>query len=525
MRLIIVAYLIMLALCSMANTALAQHIFQYSYGQESVDEVAFRITNENDSTFVIAGEMTNSYGRQHLLMKVNDKGEKLWSKYYHRKGDNSTSTLLKLQNGNFLVNSISCRDSNCTSWVSYFLEINTNGDLVKSFLFDDSVNFIFPKLQMSNGDLVFSGGQISSFPSYQNPIILKTDSLYNTIWCKVYTFPNTTSLYSAVELDNKQLLIAGYGHQNTLNTQQGTVVNIDSIGNILLAKQIDSINFTSIFKTSSNDFYLGACSILGGANSGAQLVVKYDSGLNMLWAKQIIGAGSTCLGEMHRDQLGAIWGVRNIGITKIDSNGNFVSDSKMYLNPGFFSIFGGSTDFTFTSDKGILMVSSIINNTNYPKANIILTKADSTMNRCETQNYTFPSYQVFPTMQTILPLTSTKQANLIPVTEFIQDTIYMPKVIDCDLNTGFQDFLTDDYSVSLYPNPFIDLVNLKLASINEINKYEISIINITTNKIEYNSQLNVNDVTLNLIQLNPGIYILQINGINRLNKHLKIIKQ
>jgi hypothetical protein len=91
-------------------------------------------------------------------------------------------------------------------------------------------------------------------------------------------------------------------------------------------------------------------------------------------------------------------------------------------------------------------------------------------------------------------------------------------VITC--STGIHQFANN--TVSIYPNPATDLINIQFANISESSILEIY--NYLGQKVS-SVLLNKNDTQLNISGLNSGIYEARVISNNTVIRQIKIVKQ
>ena len=97
--------------------------------------------------------------------------------------------------------------------------------------------------------------------------------------------------------------------------------------------------------------------------------------------------------------------------------------------------------------------------------------------------------------------------------------LYPDTVTNCTLITDVENMNSEKYSVTIYPNPFSDMLNLTIYNkeFSEIILYDIASRKLLQQKF-------VNSVSLNTEQLAKGIYLYEVRCENRLCKKGKLVK-
>ena len=78
-------------------------------------------------------------------------------------------------------------------------------------------------------------------------------------------------------------------------------------------------------------------------------------------------------------------------------------------------------------------------------------------------------------------------------------------------------------NVSIYPNPVVSLINIQIDD-NDVNSYQVEIINITGQKVFTNSYSNLS-TSVNVENLNSGIYFIRITADNKKIYNYKLMKE
>jgi hypothetical protein len=92
-------------------------------------------------------------------------------------------------------------------------------------------------------------------------------------------------------------------------------------------------------------------------------------------------------------------------------------------------------------------------------------------------------------------------------------------VVDADTLLSITEANNNSFKINVYPNPATEFINISSAKqIENIILFDVS------GKIVINTKVNSNQTQISLNAVNPGVYILYINGIDGTQTQVKIIR-
>ena len=131
------------------------------------------VTPTSDGGYLLAGYSTNL-----TLVKINSTGDSLWTRNFATSYPvSSVTNIVSAPNGNFYISF----NSTTTNTIANILEVNSNGDSLRSVAYDGmSQNHRYTLLPMRGGKIVSLMNTIPvvSFPQYP-PIFSQINSFYS----------------------------------------------------------------------------------------------------------------------------------------------------------------------------------------------------------------------------------------------------------------------------------------------------------------------------------------------------------
>ncbi len=276
----------------------AQSTFQKTYGTTGHDW-AYCTRQTTDSGYIITGLFDSKWG----LLKTDVSGNALWTKTFGVNGD------------------------------GYFVTQTT-----------DSGYIILGQYDLGGG-------------TNQVPMLIKTNTIGDTLWVKMIGTFNTTVQSLEQTMDGGFVCA---GSINLANGKELYLVKTDTAGNFIWAKSYRDINAEStaaIIKQTVDSGYIiaGYSTIFSSGNSNISLVKTDDVG-NLIWNKDYDIMGNDVIKSVKQTNDGGyiLSGYTNNGqdafLLKTDSSGTFLW-TKIYGGPGYDEAF----DASLTTDGGFIL--------------------------------------------------------------------------------------------------------------------------------------------------------------------------
>ncbi len=266
------------------------------------------VTHENGNEYYIFSGQTLSFDNpppmpgtlgtlKGYILKVNVSGDTLWTKAMQQSG---FVGLFNLQNGTYLMPS----DGQNT----VLMKLNAlTGDTISSipFFYWYSNAFVFNTSPHKVNNAFYIGGNVVSNATQNTDFMLiKTDTLYNTIWAKGYGNNEINVLRDIQPTPDGGFLLSGSSNVNEDSLQDYLVIKVDSGGNYLWSKSFDdgvaADYFSQSTVLSSNDYLIAGYSFkwinpVITYDAGHAILFDLDSLGNLKWAKDLGKGFGDCI--------------------------------------------------------------------------------------------------------------------------------------------------------------------------------------------------------------------------------------
>lgn len=442
----------------------SQQYFQRTYGI-NLNDVANCAIQTFDNNYLIGGSTAdfppNYYG-DGILVKTDSLGNIIWTKVFHNNFFSSEiSSVFQLGDSSLILFGIG----------SCILKLDKQGNLQWSAIYLDSISgfYIGNVLVCSDKGYMISGEGVSLTSDSTFMSMLKIDSLGNFQWSKKYVFKHYCDRNVIAETYDHKFIMTGstadYGVP--VNDYDIFILKTDSVGNPLWSKIYGTTkqDFASDMRIDNNDNIIIAGSQKGASFwDAAALVIKTDSSGNIIWSKTYSGTGpaecSSLLISNSKYLLAGheiFQGYSDALLIKTDTAGTLLS----------FEPFGTNDPdeircMAWTKDSSIILT-GFRSSSNFVNNSISFTKTDALLNLgCTFTDLNFSELTV-----NFIPYSPTLSIQNLQITDTFllfndslvalnQNTICEPMEVKMD--TGMFEF-------KIFPNPFNDYIELQ--SLNE----------------------------------------------------------
>ena len=231
--------ILVIALFFLAQLSHAQITFEKWLGGSSSDD-AKGIIQLPDSGYALLGR-TWSWGQggsDLMLIRLNKNGDTLWTKLYGGTSNEFTNGCIKLASDSGFViagNTTSFGPGTPAGFNWYLIKTDANGvvEWTKTWgvTGNDELKHVIPT---SDGDYLLSGAwQVSGMT---RGIVLKVDSVGNTLWGDTLLASGTSHFMYACENSQHDYVVAGYTFAGDYNA---VLRKYDAAGNMLINKMFD----------------------------------------------------------------------------------------------------------------------------------------------------------------------------------------------------------------------------------------------------------------------------------------------
>ena len=334
------------------------------------NEVGFSVQQTHDAGYIIAGWINYGFWWDQydvLLLKVDSFGNEVWTKVYGDSLEDKAYCVRQCADGNYIVVGETGR-SVAGNFVSdvYLLKLDSNGDTVWTKKYGgDSWDGGRCVEEIQDEYYVIVGGTTSYGAGGEDVYLLKVNSLGDTIWTKTYGGSSAQIGRSIMETTDGGFIIAGTSMSETPDSEGVLLIKTDSVGNMIWQKiyggQHCSAN--SVQQTIDGGYII--CGHMADFNNGGWEVwlLKTDILGDTVWTKNyggywedwgyaVVQTLDTCYFIAgHTWSFGA--GGSDVYLIKADVNGDIM----------WTKTYGGSKgDHSYsaqqTSDKGYIVVGS-----------------------------------------------------------------------------------------------------------------------------------------------------------------------
>jgi hypothetical protein len=250
--------------------------FQKLYGGNK-DEIAFDIIATSDSGYIVVGQTSgnSSGGYDGLVLKINKRGQIVWSRSVGGSGNDVFYSMRKTADNGFIACGQTKSFGN-PSGDAWLVKFDANGIVQWSKRFGDgnpNGDIAWDVSQLSDGGFAicgahqFAGGVSSGF-------IVRTDNQGSIIWNKQYGTSGSDELWGLIE-DGSSIVAVGFF--SGASYYDGYMIKLDKIdGSILLNKRFKaearSTLMAKIHKTTSGyQIYSLVCDDFIGSNQNAEI--------------------------------------------------------------------------------------------------------------------------------------------------------------------------------------------------------------------------------------------------------------
>lgn len=341
--------------------------WQKSYGGSENDE-ALSVKQTTDGGYIVAGmsksidgDINDHQGSitdyDYWVLRLDSSGNIIWKKSYGGFADDKAYAVQQTTDGGFIV----AGESSGDYWI---VKLNVLGSVQwNKFLGGSDFDKAYSVQQTIDGGYILSGssksndGDISANKGGDDYWIVKLNALGDIQWEKSYGGTDHDFLPSIKSTNDGSFMIYGISRSNdgdvnnNVNNSGGIwVVKINSIGNILWERFIDSVGVAGILQWTVNDaLYI--------SNGNALLAGVENSTTSKFWVGAINNSGTLIwnktMGGSNIDEARAV--VQN-------SDGSYLLAGHSYSFDGDVSLNKGMSDFWVVKLSSTVGIDEVENN-------------------------------------------------------------------------------------------------------------------------------------------------------------------
>ncbi|MFA6397443.1 MAG: T9SS type A sorting domain-containing protein [Candidatus Paceibacterota bacterium] len=287
--------------CLIKTDADGIKLWSKTYGGTGID-VGYSIELTSDGGYIIAGETSSFptliYFEDVYVIKTDASGNLEWSRTFSSDRDDYSYSVKQTSDGGYVILGYTEGFGSIFADI-WIIKLNSNGNLQWSKMYDGGDTDYGLSIQQTNdhGFIItgWHGGYIGA--GNYDLCLIKTDSLGNLVWSKLYGGPLADGGYSVLQTQDGGFIACGYT-ESFVNTQYDDnfyVVKTDANGNLEWSKTIGNGNWERSYSMSQTSD--GGYAIFGMSGDSTDwdddaCLVKIDANGSILWNK-LIGLSTT----------------------------------------------------------------------------------------------------------------------------------------------------------------------------------------------------------------------------------------
>jgi type IX secretion system substrate protein len=262
-------------------------IWTKMYG-EDYDVIGFSLDTCKLGGFIAGGISypTDSLGEKVYLIRTDSDGDTLWVKKFGGTGDDGARYVAQTFDSGFIISGVT-NSFGAGARDIYIIKTDSNGNIEWSKTFGTINNDIsYSIIQTSDSGFV-ALGILNAWTTNSDMILIKLNSLGDTLWTKQYGGSGSDIGYSIHETFDHNLAIAG-ATSSFVTSSSAFILITDSIGDKIWAKYYSGTGSTTgtyVSQTSDSGFVLSGYTNSFGASTIASLIIKTNSLGDTIWSK------------------------------------------------------------------------------------------------------------------------------------------------------------------------------------------------------------------------------------------------
>ena len=258
-------------------------------------EMAYSVKQISDGGYILAGYVSvpTTGVVSALLIKTDSSGNKLWSKTFGSIGESYANSVQQTSDGGYILAGYT-RSSGAGGYDFWLIKTDASGNERWSKTYGGiSQDYAYSVQQTSDGGFVLAGFTSSFGAGYNDAWLVKTDLFGNEEWNKTFGGINDDFVYSVQQTSDGGFVLGGFTGSFGASMNDAWLVKTDSIGNEQWNKLFGGYNHDyaySVQQTSDGGYILGGVTNNYGASYGEAWLIKANSSGNEQWNKIFGGA-------------------------------------------------------------------------------------------------------------------------------------------------------------------------------------------------------------------------------------------
>ena len=323
-----------------------------TYGGSNGYDYGYSVDQTSDGGFILTGS-TYSYGAGELdllLIKTDENGDTIWTKTYGGSENDCGNSVQQTSDGGYIITGYTG-----STGVNYnrvlLIKTNINGDIVWTKTFGGSNGAIGNCVQQTSdgGYIIIGANWSSNFANYPDIFVIKTNSIGDTNWTRIYGCNDWDMGYSIQQTNDGGYILISQTSMQGPDDWDAWLIKMDNYGDSLWARIFGGVSWdggNSVQQTNDGGYIIAGETCSFSAGSHDVWLIKTNANGDTIWTKTYGGTGGDWgMSVQQTSDNGFIIcgstesygsGIRDIYLIKTDENGVAVSEF-LISNPSEFS--------------------------------------------------------------------------------------------------------------------------------------------------------------------------------------------
>lgn len=266
--------------------AMGETVWIRLYG-DARDDVGYSVLQTTDGGFIITGEL--HYPPPHdqssglCLVKTNAKGDILWSHLYGRTGGRPGRCVQETEDGCYII-------AGCLAGHIWLLKADSLGETLWTSWYPGFWGFSYSYCveELSDGGYIIVGN--SELSGSSDLLLFKTDSLGDTLWSRIYGWEGVDRGYYLEQLPDGSYIVTGIRGGSSSSGGDLLLLKADSLGDTLWTRVYGSGNNADdcgrcIHVARDGGYVITGYTMANGWHGGDLWLLKTDSNGDILWER------------------------------------------------------------------------------------------------------------------------------------------------------------------------------------------------------------------------------------------------
>lgn len=308
--------------------SLGDTIWTKTYGN-SLEDGAYSVRQCKNGDYIVVG-VTYSYSAGNyvsdvFLLKVAPDGDTIWTKTYGGTGWDNGHSVIESHTGGYIIVGETTSYGACGGDV-YLVRADSEGNELWRKIYGGSSAQVGEAIQQTDdGGYIITGWSLSDSPDSEGVLLIKTDSVGNMIWEKIYGGMHCAA-YSVQQTSDSGYIICGHKAEFGNGGWEVWLLKTNSLGDTVWTRSYggDSEDWGySVQQTSDDGYIMAGYTWSYGAGSGDVYLIKTDMSGDAMWTKTYGGTNVDYAYSIQRTADG--------GYIIVGRSGSYGGDCDVYL--------------------------------------------------------------------------------------------------------------------------------------------------------------------------------------------------